>query len=111
MSSTIHTGDLRTRIIVQRPAIAVDDVGGSATIWHYYATIWGHITSVSGRDKRLADSEFADVTMRIITRSHPVIESDMRMIIDNVIYTIDVVMPLPDQPGYDQCITQRRGQL
>jgi len=52
----MKAGDLRHRILLQRPETIPDDKGNRKTLWITYATVYASMADVSGRDFFAAQS-------------------------------------------------------
>jgi SPP1 family predicted phage head-tail adaptor len=66
---TLHTGDLRERITLQRPAPAVlDSHGHSADAWTDAAIVWAAAEPIRGREFMAAGQEQARAEVRFRIR-------------------------------------------
>ena len=66
----IDPGQLKTRLVIQRPVETPDDQGVVVRTWTTFATVWAQVTPLSARRGVEADSDGATQSYRIVLRSN-----------------------------------------
>jgi head-tail adaptor len=61
-----RTGDMTERLAFQRLTETVDAQGGYSSAWATYATIWGQIIPLTGREALAAESVTSVITYRAV---------------------------------------------
>lgn len=91
----MRAGWLRHRVVVQEKNVTRNDYGEEIVAWTNVATLWASVEPVRGREYRAADSEQADISVKIRARYYAGILPTMRAIWNGHIYDIEqVVRPL-----------------
>jgi len=82
----MRSGRLKHRVTIQHK-IADPSIGGTDT-WHDYATVWGALEPLRGREYLAAQQEGAEATGKITIRYLPGLKPTMRLIFEGRIYQI-----------------------
>ena len=97
MALTLHTGDLRERVILQRPAPPVLDAHGHSTdAWTYAATVWAAAEPIRGREFFAAGQEQSRAEVRFRIRHRTDVLPTWRVIWRGVAYLL-VAPPIDTQ--------------
>ncbi|WP_034127819.1 phage head closure protein [Pseudomonas fluorescens] len=89
----MRAGDLRHRIIIQRPEHTQDPVTGEMTpSWAEVAKTWASIEPLSARDFIAAAANQSKVSARIVIRYRTGIDSTMRILHRDKIYNVEGVL-------------------
>lgn len=92
----MRAGDLRHRITLQRPQHMQDPVTGAMNVsWAEVAKTWARIEPLSARDFIAAASNQSKVSARIVIRYRSGIDSTMRIVHRDKIYSIEGVLADP----------------
>lgn len=90
----MRAGRLRDHLTLQGYGDVKDAIGGTRKDWFEVGTVWCEVRGVSGKAFLSASAEQAEVSVEILMRYRPDVQSGMRLVRGAEIYTI--VTPLPD---------------
>lgn len=71
----MRAGNLRHRITIERPAPSRDESGSESTVWEPYATVWGSIEPMTGREGDGAVQILASLDTTITIRWSPRVDA------------------------------------
>lgn len=84
----MRAGRLRSRLEIQEKTETYDSYGRVETTWTPFASIWGEITQISGRESWANDRVLNDLSVAFRIRFRPGIRPDMRVVFEGVQYEI-----------------------
>jgi len=87
---------LRNRVIMQQNQPTINAFGEETEQWVDIATVWAAVEPIKGREFFAAQKENAETTVIISIRYRKGISSDMRILFDNKIFEINVIID-PDE--------------
>jgi SPP1 family predicted phage head-tail adaptor len=89
----MRAGDLRHRVELQRPVFSQDPVTGEMTpAWVEVAKIYAGVEPLSARDFIAASATQSKISVRVIIRHRPGVDSTMRILHRSKIYNIEGVL-------------------
>lgn len=88
----MRAGKLRHRLDIQRALETQGDTGEVTVIWSDFATVWGSVEPLRGREFFAAREQQARVTTRIRIRYTAGVTPKMRVLFGDRIYLIDAVI-------------------
>jgi SPP1 family predicted phage head-tail adaptor len=91
----MRTGRLRHRLRFQRKVETQTSSGAVIISWEDFATVWGELSPLSGREFLAAQQEQAEVVARATIRSIDGLDATMRMIYGGKAYDIAAILPDP----------------
>jgi SPP1 family predicted phage head-tail adaptor len=89
---SLPAGRLRHRIEIQNYEMTQDDWGQPIYTWTHWADVWASVEPLQGREFLAAMALQSQTTVRIRMRYRPGVTSQMRVLFDGRIYSIDSVI-------------------
>lgn len=87
-------GALRHRITIQQLTVSQDAAGGTVSSWSTFATVWGAVEPLSGREFWQAQQANSEVQGRIRIRNLAGVKPEMRIVFGTRTYEIlSIVQP------------------
>lgn len=87
----MRSGDLRHRLTIEQPTTAADALGQPIQTWTPYATVFGSLLPLSGRERFLAAQTVAETTHRARIRYLSGVTAKMRVAFAGKVYQITYV--------------------
>ena len=87
----IRSGELRDRLTIQTVTEARDSLGQAIETWATFATVWGKLTPINGRERFLAAQTHAESTYRARIRWIAGLTAKMRISFNEKIYNITYI--------------------
>jgi len=97
----MQAGHLRHRITIERPGYARDAAGSEYLVWESYATVWGSLVPLRGRESEGSGHILADLDTEITIRWSPrvaVIDAKWRVRHGGTTYNVGAP-PVLDEQG------------
>ncbi len=88
----MRAGELRHRLVVERPQRISDGAGGAAISWLEVATIWANVQPVSAGEHRTAGQRFEKTSHRITLRFRSDVDATMRFVGNGRIFDIEAII-------------------
>jgi SPP1 family predicted phage head-tail adaptor len=73
-------GQLRERVIIERPVRTADGAGGADVTWETLATVWAEVMALGGTEHVLAERDEARGPHRITIRFRGDVTAEMRLV-------------------------------
>lgn len=89
----MRAGQLKTRISIERPSTATDELGQPIEGWADVAVVWGDVRHLSGTESIKAGAVTSAVNASIRIRWMTGLDAGMRVLIGAVPYAIKAVLP------------------
>lgn len=67
----MRIGQMRDRVVIQRPTNVPDEFGGWAQVWTTFATVWARVETTGGTEADLANGITATLQSRVTIRTLP----------------------------------------
>lgn len=93
----IDPGQLKTRLVLQRPIETPDDQGGVVRNWSTFANVWARVTPLAARHGIEADAAGTTQNYRIVMRSHFSLTLQHRLVDGARIYRILAIRESDDR--------------
>jgi len=87
----IRSGALRHRLVIEQAAEERDDYGQAIETWTTFATVWGSIEPMGGRERFLAAQTHAQANYRARIRFLEGLTAKMRISHDGKVYAITYI--------------------
>lgn len=87
----IKSGELRDRLTIQQATEARDSLGQAIETWETFATVWGKLTPINGRERFLSAQTRAESTYRAKIRYIAGLTAKMRISFGEKIYHITYI--------------------
>lgn len=103
----MRAGNLRNRVILQKPEGVRDSVGERQTTWVDVATIWAQVSPFSTKEQFLAAQASASTSHRITMRYSSVysaISASWRVLFGSRIFVIDGIRNIDERNIYLELI-------
>lgn len=71
----MRAGKLRHRVTIERFAPSRDDAGSEVPVWESYATVWGSVEPLEGREGSATTQILADLDTVVTIRWSPQVDS------------------------------------
>ena len=84
----MRAGRLRNKLEFLEKFETFDQYGRAETSWSVFATCWGEITQISGRESWANDRVLNDLSIAFRIRFRPGLTNDMRVRYDGVDYEL-----------------------
>lgn len=90
----MEAGTLRHRLTIQDQAKSRDGFGGEIINWTTWATVWGAVEPLSGRERfvQASDQQIYELTTRIRIRYREGLHTEMRVVWGVRVYNIRAVI-------------------
>lgn len=88
----LAAGDLWTRVTIEQPTVARNDVGESVLSWSTFATVWADVSSLSSREVERYAETVGFMTHRVRIRYLNGLTSAMRVVYRGRILEIGQVL-------------------
>jgi SPP1 family predicted phage head-tail adaptor len=88
----LPAGQMRNRIVVQRPATGKDTEGNVQRDWLDVEKLWSKREDLSGRELEAAQSLHAEITTRFTIRFRADFDATMRIVYQDQIYGIQAIL-------------------
>ena len=89
----MQAGRLDSRVTIQAPGTATDELGQPIHGWTDVAMVWASIRHLSGVEAIKADATVSTVKASIRIRWRPGLNAGMRVVHDAQVYSIEAVLP------------------
>lgn len=89
----MRAGSLTTRLTIQAPGTAVDELGQPIPGWTDVATVWGDIRHMGGVESIKAGAVTSAVNASIRIRWRTGLDAGMRVLVGATVYEIKAVLP------------------
>lgn len=86
------TGSLRHRLTLQSNTPTVDSVGGQVDSYATYATVWGSLRPMRGKELINAQQIFAEVDHKAVIRYNATIAPTNRVLFDSRIFEVLAIL-------------------
>lgn len=93
----MQIGKLRHRLVIQRENASQDSYGEDVPSWTTFATVWGSVEPLTGREYLEGKALTAEVTYRIRIRSLSGVTPEMRVSYDSRYFQIVSVMDVDER--------------
>lgn len=100
----MQAGKLNTRITIQRPNTAQDEVGQPIAGWVDVATVWADVRHLSGVAAIKAGGEVSLVKAAVRIRRRDDITAGMRVVTSAATYNIEAVPPPAARQDYTDLV-------
>lgn len=90
--SSVCSGRLRHRVVIEIPAPVVDEYGQPVKGWTELATVWAGVEPLRGKEVYLRSAEHAKETVRIVMRYLAGVDATCRVVFGSHIYDIHSVI-------------------
>ncbi len=102
---TISAGRLRRQVQLQRAAETPDGAGGREVTWSTFATVWGEMRPLSGKDRLQAEQLQSTIANRLVIRFQgspsnpemPFVSARDRVLYKGVAYNIRAVVDIEER--------------
>lgn len=75
----MEIGKLDKRVVLQKPTVARDTMGGGETTWADYSTVWAAITPVSAAETVKSGRQVGELTHKIRIRYNANVLTDWKL--------------------------------
>jgi SPP1 family predicted phage head-tail adaptor len=93
----MNPGDLRHRVIIQRPTETKDQYKRPATGWSDFATVWAAVEPLRGREFLLAQNTNTELTVRVRIRYFRGVTPGMRVVYGSRIFDIQSAIDVDER--------------
>lgn len=105
----MRVGKLDRRIIIQSVSVVTDAYGDETETWATFLTVWADFYQEKGKEITDNNNRTTDRPVTFITRYHPTITKEMRILFGSTYYKIEDIFEINRQDGlkiYTSLITQ-----
>lgn len=88
----LNPGDMRHRIILEKPTKVPDSQGGFTTTWSTQATIWAYIEPMNSRELIQAQQAQLDITTKIKIWYRSDVKAEWRLKFGNRYFNIESII-------------------
>lgn len=92
-----NAGQLRERIVIERPIKEPDSFGQPIETWSEFAAVWAAKEPLNGREYFDAQGVFSENMIRFRIRHRPGIDNTMRISHDGRLYNIKSIVDAADR--------------
>lgn len=97
---------LNKKLTFEKPIINSDECGGQSIVWRVYKKIWGDITPISVAYNYSNYISETKATHKITLRYFNDIDSTMRIVYNNRIFSIKYILNIKEQNKYLEIICE-----
>lgn len=108
MKAPVKAGDLRHRVVIERPERTSDGAGGSTTEWIAVAEVWAAIWSRSADESFTLDRIAGTATHDVWIRYRADVQPDMRIRYGVRIFDILGAIDVEDRAAWLKCPAEER---
>lgn len=108
MSGGVHIGELRARLVLEAPARAADDGGGSVVTWEQVALLWAKVSARGGTESFTHDRVAGSASHEIIMRYRSDVTPEMRLREGTRIFDVRAAMDLDGRRQWLRCLAEER---
>lgn len=96
----MRAGDLKDRVVLQRPDIGYDSIGQPVTGWVFVARLWADVRYLPGLTviKAGAETSMTRASVRLRRRA---IDASCRVLHEGRVLSIEAIQPDPDRVYVD----------
>lgn len=88
----MQSGKLNRRVTLQSQSATPDTYGAPALTWTDFATVWAHVSPVTGRESFAGQALYAEVDYQILIRYRTGVVAKMRAVYGGGYYDIQAVI-------------------
>lgn len=106
---TVKIGDLRHRVLFQKPVKTKDSHHGRVVTWSDVAVVWAKVEPVSGREYYYAHQLKNAISHRIVIRRRDDVTAEMRIVFEERIMRIESIINLLERGRFMEirCIEEK----
>ena len=100
----MQAGKLNTRVTIQRPGTAEDELGQPIPGWVDVATVWADVRHLSGIGAIKASGEVSVIKASVRIRRRDDLTAGMRVVVGPTVYGVEAVMPPAAQQDHTDLV-------
>lgn len=104
----IRIGDLRQRIVIERPDRVGDGGGGAIENWVELSTVWARLRPLTGSERTEFDAIAGSITHEAVMRYRGDLGPDLRMRIGARLFDIKAVFDIGERRRFLRCLLEER---
>lgn len=104
----VRIGDLRQRLVIERPVRSADGGGGAVETWEAVAEAWGAVIPLTGGERVEADAVTGRVTHEIWIRHRDDVSADMRLRLGARLFEVRAVIDVDERRRFLKCLCEER---
>ncbi|MDX2259412.1 MAG: phage head closure protein [Hyphomicrobiaceae bacterium] len=104
----MRIGDLRQRLVLERPVLVSDGGGGASEDWQSVADVWAAIEPLTGSERLEADAIAGTVSHEVWLRWRAGVGSDMRLRLGERLFDIRAVIDEGERRRFLRCLCEER---
>ena len=90
----MRAGQLRRQITIEQRSTSRDAFGQELIAWSRFATCWAEIQPLAGRELIAAQAVLPEVSVEVVIRYRPGVDSAMRVLYGSQVYEIGAVLDI-----------------
>lgn len=101
-----RAGSRNTRLVIQTPSVATDELGQPIEVWTDFADAWANVKHLNGTEtiKAGAVTSILNASIRIDYRTD--LNAGMRVLVGTTVYQIKVVVPDMQRREYVDLVSE-----
>ncbi len=104
----IRIGELRQRLVIERPVRASDGGGGATESWQAVATVWARLRPLAGEEITQADALVGKVSHEIVIRYRTDLQPEMRFRRGGRLFDIRASLDVDERHRFLRCLVEER---